>query len=136
VFCAIVRGDAPASVVTRNDVAMAFMDIRPVTPGHTLVVSLRHAQHLSELSDDEWLAVASLSKTVQRALRSSGVRCEALNLYVADGVAAGQEVPHVHVHIIPRYPGDGFGLKFPPGYGFVADRASLDAVAVAIRDQL
>ncbi len=67
------------------------------------------------------------------ALRRSGVRCEGVTLALADGEAAGQEVFHVHLHLIPRYQGDGFGLKLPPTYGTRPDRDHLDAIARAIR---
>jgi diadenosine tetraphosphate (Ap4A) HIT family hydrolase len=66
------------------------------------------------------------------ALRVSGLRCEGVNLFVADGEAAGQDVFHVHLHVIPRYEGDGFGLRFPPDYA-VRERDELDEAAAAIR---
>jgi histidine triad (HIT) family protein len=61
---------------------------------------------------------------------------EGLNVFVADGEAAGQEVPHVHVHLIPRHRGDGFGLRFPPGYGSMPEREELEAVAALVRSAL
>ena len=70
------------------------------------------------------------------ALRRSGVRCEGVNLFLADGEAAGQEVFHVHLHVIPRFPGDGFGFRFAPGYFQLPGRDALDQVASAIRHVL
>jgi histidine triad (HIT) family protein len=69
-------------------------------------------------------------------LRSSGVTCEGVNLFLADGEAAGQEVFHVHLHVFPRYAGDGFGLKFGSAYAHLPDRSALDAVAQRIRNVL
>ena len=66
-------------------------------------------------------------------MRQSGVRCEGVDLFLADGEAAGQEVFHVHWHIIPRYSGDGFGFRFGPEYENLPPRAELDRVASSIR---
>jgi histidine triad (HIT) family protein len=66
------------------------------------------------------------------ALYASDIRCEGVNFFLADGEAAGQEVFHVHLHVLPRFAGDGFGLRFPPDYR-VRDRSELDAVARALR---
>jgi hypothetical protein len=61
------------------------------------------------------------------------VKCEAVNLFLADGELAGQEVPHVHLHVMPRLRGDGFSLKLPPGYGRHPERSELDRIATAIK---
>ena len=73
---------------------------------------------------------------VAAAIRVSGLRCEAINLFLADGAAAGQEVFHSHLHVIPRWQGDGFGIKFPPHYGAAADRKTLDDIAARLRKQI
>ena len=70
------------------------------------------------------------------ALRKSGLRCEGVNLFLADGDAAGQEVPHVHLHVFPRFKGDQFGLRFGPRYSQRPSRETLDGVAVLIRAAL
>jgi histidine triad (HIT) family protein len=70
---------------------------------------------------------------VAEGLRSSGLQCEGVNLFLADGEAAFQEVFHVHLHVIPRFRGDGFGLKFGPGYGGRPEREEMDRVARQIR---
>ena len=74
-----------------------------------------------------------VAQSAAAALRQSGLRCEGVNLFVADGEAAGQDVFHVHMHVVPRFDGDGFGLRLPPNYG-VRSRDELDAAASALRE--
>jgi diadenosine tetraphosphate (Ap4A) HIT family hydrolase len=74
-----------------------------------------------------------VGQELAQALRASGIRCEGVNLFLADGVAAGQEVFHVHLHVIPRYMGDGFGFRFGPDYSRLPARSQLDQAAAAIR---
>lgn len=133
VFCGIVAGSEPASFVYRDDAVVAFMDHQPIQPGHLLVVPRQHAELMHELSD---LALARVWQVVGRmnvALRSSGIPCEGVNVFVADGEAAFQDVMHFHVHVIPRTTGDGFGLTFPPSYTDQTPRPQLEAYAAAIR---
>ena len=133
VFCQISSGAAPASFVYQDDAVIAFMDIQPVNPGHLLVVPRVHHELMGEYDD---LTLTRTWHVVQRAanaVRRSGVPCEGVNLLVADGEAAFQDVPHFHVHVIPRRTGDGFGLTFPPGYEDMPPRTELDAWASAIR---
>jgi histidine triad (HIT) family protein len=134
IFCEIIASRAEASIVFRDEICTAFMDIRPVNPGHTLVVPNRHAANLAELDEESGGRIFQVGQRVARALRRSGLRCEGVNLFLADGEAAGQEVFHVHLHVFPRYRGDGFGLKFSPAY-FVhrAKREELEEVAGKIR---
>lgn len=110
VFCAIVAGDARASKVHVDEVAVVFMDVNPVTPGHLLVVPRCHAAGLEDLDDDTSAHVWSLGHQMGRALRRTSLRCEGINLFLADGEAASQEVPHFHLHVFPRFPGDGFRI--------------------------
>jgi histidine triad (HIT) family protein len=135
-FCEIVAGRAPASVVHRDDQCIAFMDIAPVTAGHLLVVPIEHATHLADLDRDLGRTVFGLAQTLAAAIRRSNLKPEGINLFLADGEAAGQEVFHVHLHVLPRYRGDGFGLKLPAGYGPHADRARLDHDADTIAKAL
>ncbi len=134
VFCAIVAGQAPASVVYEDEQVLAFMDIRPVTSGHLLVIPRRHAADLAELDPETGGRIFQVAMGLAAAVRRSGVPCEGVNLYLADGVAAGQDVLHVHLHVVPRYRGDGFGLHFPPGYGQRPERQALEELARTIRD--
>ena len=106
------------------------MDVRPLTPGHLLVVPRVHAASLEVLDEDLGTRVFAVAHRLARALRNSAVPCEGVNFFLADGVPAGQEVFHVHLHVIPRTPGDGFRLKArrrTPG------RDELDATAERVR---
>ncbi len=135
VFCRIVEGQAEASLVYQDELVTAFMDILPVNEGHLLVVPNDHSQGLEGLSDASGARIFAVARRLALALFRSGLRCEVVNLYLADGRAAGQEVLHVHLHVLPRYSGDGFGLRrtkllMPPS------RRDLDGVADSIRRAL
>jgi histidine triad (HIT) family protein len=129
-FCGIVAGEVEASRVLEDERTVAFMDIRPVTPGHTLVVPRTHAARLADLDPQDGAGVFDAGRRIAAALRAEGV-----NLFLADGEVAGQEVFHVHLHVIPRAPGDGFGLRLPPDYR-IRERAELEAQAERIRSAL
>lgn len=108
VFCAIVNGQADGTRVYEDEHLLAFMDINPVTPGHLLVVPKRHAAFLRYLPEAHGAGMFVVAQRLAGALLESGLRCEGVNFFLADGVAAGQEVFHVHLHVFPRYTGDGF----------------------------
>ncbi|HEY1456386.1 MAG TPA: HIT family protein [Candidatus Dormibacteraeota bacterium] len=132
VFCEILSGDSPASFTYQDDSVVAFMDLQPITHGHMLVVPRAHAVLMAELEDSAAMrtfrVARKLSSVVRTALGASGV-----NLFVADGETAFQDVPHFHVHVIPRYPKDGFGLTFPDSYNQPPSRAELETIAAHIR---
>lgn len=106
VFCSIVAGDIPARTVYETDEVLAFLDANPLARGHTLVIPKTHAARVADLDGDRasalFDAVAELTPRVQEA-----VDADAANVGINDGEAAGQEVPHVHAHVIPRFEGDG-----------------------------
>lgn len=131
IFCRIVRGEAEASIVFEDEGVVAFLDAHPVAEGHTLVVPRRHAAHLEALEDTSGAAMFSGGRRVAMALRSQGA--DGVNLHLADGAAAGQTVFHVHLHVIPRRNGDGFGLRIHFGSRPTPDRAVLDSMAARLR---
>ena len=133
VFCEIAAGRAEASIVYEDELVYAVMDIQPVTPGHLMVIPKRHATSLADLVDDESDALLRVARRAAAALRASGLRREGVNLFLAEGEAAGQEVFHVHLHVLPRFEGDGFGLRLPPDYS-VRPRSELEAAAAKIRE--
>jgi len=136
VFCKIASHDAPAGIVTEDDEVIAFLDVRPINPGHTLVVPKRHATSLEEMPPTTGGRIFETAMAVAAALRRSGLRCEGVNFHVADGAAAGQEVPHVHLHVIPRFTGDGHRLRFGPGYGRALPPEERDSTALKLRAAL
>ena len=108
------------------------MDIQPVVRGHMLVVPRAHTAYLADLDPEDGAAVFRSGQLAAAALRASSLRCEGVNLFLADGEAAGQDVFHVHLHVVPRYEDDGFGLRLPPDYS-IRPRAELDEAAEALR---
>ena len=135
-FREILAGGLPASVVFRDEHCTAFMDIMPINPGHVLVVPNRHAASLAEFAEDAGTRVFGVGQRIAAALHGSDLRCEGINLPPADGAAAGQEVFHAHLHVAPRFDGDGFGLVFGPHYGDETGRKELDALADRVRGAL
>lgn len=133
IFCQILVGNSPASFVHRYEAVSAFMDIQPVNPGHALVIPNRHVAHLADLDGETAGEMFRVAQKVAAALRSAGLRCEGVNLLLADGEAAGQEVFHAHLHVIPRYPSDGFGFRFNDNYLTRPSRSELDEVAQRLR---
>lgn len=106
VFCAIVAGDEPAAVVLETDDAIAFLDVRPISRGHTLVVPKRHAAGLRELDGVLGEHLFAIGHRLGRAAREGALAADGVNLVVNDGRAAFQTVDHVHLHMIPRFAGD------------------------------
>ncbi|WP_405488496.1 HIT family protein [Nocardia sp. NBC_00511] len=133
IFSEIIAGSAPASKVYEDADVLAFMDIRPVTPGHVLVIPKVVARSLAELDPALGGKLFQVGQRVAAALRDSEVACDGVNFFLADGVTAGQEVFHVHLHVIPRTPGDGFGLRARPTS---PARADLDYLAGSIGGSL
>lgn len=136
VFCRIVKGVAPASIVFDDGKVLAFMDIQPVNPGHVLVIPKAHVAGLSELDEEAGAHLFRVGMRVANAVRRSGVKCEGVNLLLSDGEAAFQEIFHVHLHVIPRFKGDGFGIRFGRQYGLKPEKDKLDKTALKIRDAM
>lgn len=130
IFCAIVAGDAPAHRVFENDHAVAFLDIRPITRGHLLVVPREHATDLNATHPDAAADVFRVGHTLARAVRHSDLRADGANLVINDGKAAFQTVFHLHLHVVPRWHRDRFRFAA----GFVTRRLSEpERVADAVR---
>ena len=123
-------------MVHQDELCSAFMDLHPINPGHMLVVPNRHAPYLKDLDEEEGRRIFQIAQRLAAALRGSGLKCEGVNFFLADGEAAGQEVFHAHLHVFPRYKGDGFALRLPPGYEPDAKRKDLNDAAQRIRETL
>ena len=133
VFCRIVAGTADASVVYEDDRLLAFCDVNPVNPGHVLIIPKTHCVGLADLEVADGSRMFAVAQRLAAAVRSIGVRCEGVNLSLADGEAAGQEIFHVHLHVIPRYRGDYF--RHDSGQRR-ASRRDLDDIAARVRAKL
>ncbi|WP_336085090.1 HIT family protein [Nocardia sp. SSK8] len=136
VFCRIVAGTAPATKVYEDDAVCAFLDIRPITRGHTLIVPKKHATELDDLAPETGADLFRTGHRLARALRRGGLASDGANLILNDGTAAFQTVGHVHLHVVPRKHGDklafarGFLLRRPyePNSTAAAIRAGLTAL--------
>ncbi|TMC99068.1 MAG: HIT family protein [Chloroflexi bacterium] len=132
IFCAIVKGEAPASLTHEDDSVIAFMDIQPITHGHMLVMPREHAVLMQDVNETAAMRAFRVARRLASLARHT-LGASGANLLVMDGEVAFQDVPHFHIHVIPRYPGDGFGLTFPKSYEQPPSRAELETVAAAIR---
>ena len=133
VFCRIVDGEAPARTVYETETVQAFLDANPLANGHTLVVPKAHYERIDDLPSDLAAEVFGAVHTVTPAVEAA-VNADATTVAFNNGRAAGQEVPHVHGHIVPRFQGDGAG----PIHRLFRERptladAELDAIADDIR---
>jgi histidine triad (HIT) family protein len=108
-FCKIATGEIPCDKVYEDADTLAFLDIRPVNPGHTLVIPKEHCQNVFETPEEIWNKVMQSVQKVAQAIRT-GLPTEDLNIAMNNGTYAGQVVFHAHVHIMPRHAGDGFEL--------------------------
>ena len=126
VFCQIIAGELPSSQILDSDLVVAFLDIHPWNPGHTLVLPRRHVESFTELSPIEVAQLALCGQRIATALKQGFDGCEAVTFSLADGAAAGQDVPHTHLHVVPRRTGDGLGWR---AAGQLQDRETLEAIA-------
>ena len=134
IFCEIVAGRAEASVAYEDDATLAFMDLRQFHPGHTLVVPKRHIVDIFELDDETGAALISSVARTARGMRDAFAP-DGLNIWQSNGVAGGQEVFHLHFHVLPRWNGDEL-LRFYPRKPDYPTRAVLNETAAKIRTAL
>ncbi len=128
-FCKIVAGELPATVVGEDDDTVTFMDINPATRGHALVVPRNHAADVHAISDEDLAAVHRAAKR-QAAMARDRLEADGVNILQSNGPAAWQTVFHFHVHVIPRYDDDPLRLPWVPGPG---DPDEISAAADAFR---
>src|SRR4051812_41830147 len=129
IFCSIVAGTAPSRKLAETERAVAFLDIFPLTRGHALVIPKQHARDLFDVPADDLTAVALLAQQVGTSAMGE-LAAEGVNLLQANGAVAYQTVFHFHVHVLPRYRGDGFKVVLDRKPG---DDADMDAVADGYR---
>jgi histidine triad (HIT) family protein len=128
IFCKIVAGEIPSHKVYEDDQTLAFLDILPASRGHTLVIPKEHAESLFDITPETLAAVMASAQTVARILRSK-LRTDGMNMFQNNGAAAGQEVFHFHLHLLPRWTGEAASL----GRRSATDHAALGALAAELR---
>lgn len=126
IFCKIASGAIPALTLFADEAAVAFLDIGPLAPGHTLLIPRAHYSNLSDMPADAAARLASLlPRLVFAVQRATG--CTGVNVLQNNGRSAGQIVEHVHIHVIPRTDGDGLGFRWNAGKYGVGQAEALQA---------
>jgi histidine triad (HIT) family protein len=136
VFCNIIKDNSLASIVYKDELCSAFMDIQPVNPGHVLIIPNKHVELIADLDDETSSRMFIIANRINRAIRKSSIKCEGINYFLADGEAAGQEVFHAHLHCFPRLRNDGFRLVFSEDYKNRPPGDVLKKIAEEIRMKL
>ena len=131
VFCDIVNRQCPGSIFYEDEIVLGLMTLGPVTTGHAMVIPKQHFAYIQDMDEDTGRHLWTITQRTAAAIRSCGVKCEGINLFLADGEAAFQEVFHVHMHIFPRYEGDPF--KIDADWSIKPPRAELNNVAEMIQ---
>jgi histidine triad (HIT) family protein len=116
IFCQIVAGELPATIVDEDERTIAFMDIAPATRGHALIIPRAHSADLLSVDREDLHAVAVASQRLARRIRER-LRADGVNLVNSCGAEAWQTVFHFHMHVIPRYEGDPLRLPWTPAQG-------------------
>jgi histidine triad (HIT) family protein len=130
-FCKIVAGELPATIVAEDERTIAFMDISPATRGHVLVIPRAHARDLYDIDPEDLAAVAVAAQRLATRARDN-LGADGVNLLNSSGAAAWQTVFHFHVHVIPRYEGDPLRLPWVPASG---DMDEIKAAAAQLTGQ-
>ncbi|MGE0056472.1 MAG: HIT family protein [Dehalococcoidia bacterium] len=133
VFCRIIAGTEESSIVFEDERVVAFLDVLPINPGHTLIVPRRHGAYLKDMEPEDGGAMFKAGIRIGAALRASGLKCEGVNLLLNDGAEAGQRVFHSHLHVIPRIIGDSLRRDLTAD---IPLRSVLDEAAAQIRAAL
>ena len=131
IFCQIVAGQSPASIFYQDEHVLGLMTIGPVNDGHAMLIPKQHAAYLADLDEATGRHLFTITQRTAAAIRASGLRCEGVNLFLADGEVAFQEVFHLHMHVFPRFAGDGFHLD--ADWSYQPSRQVLDEAADAIQ---
>ncbi len=116
IFCKIINDKLPSSKVYEDQSCIVILEIQPINTGHVLIIPKEHYKLIIEYPNEIVSHIFSIAQRVNLALRKADIKCEAVNYFLADGKSAGQEIFHAHLHVFPRFQGDGFGLTFPKRY--------------------
>ena len=115
IFCKIIAGELPAHKIYEDDKVTAFLDILPISPGHTIIVPKTHVADVENLSDDDLCAMAIVMKKIGKAVME-GLGVKGYSIFLDNKDAANQHVPHAHFHLVPRKEGDNLSRWPQTGY--------------------
>lgn len=127
IFCKIAGGDIPSDTVYEDDLFRVILDLNPATKGHALILPKKHFANIYEIDDETLQKLIVLAKKVAVAMKDT-LHCDGLNVVQNNGLVAGQTVFHFHLHIIPRYEGDGQDLNWVPGKSVPEEQKKLAAL--------
>ncbi len=129
IFCKIASKQASASIIYEDETAIAFLDIRPLTEGHSLVIPKKHYVDMFDIPEDQLSQVYSVAKQVSKAVKKA-TNADGISIIQQNGKAAGQDIFHLHVHIVPRFEGQKL-----PSFSTLkeVERAKLDSMAKEIK---
>lgn len=132
IFCKIANGEIPSSTVYEDDLFRVILDLSPATNGHALILPKNHMANIFEMDEETAGKVFVLASRIAKAMKET-LNCDGLNIVQNNGEVAGQTVFHFHMHIIPRYTGDGQHISWIPGTSEAEER---DAIANQIKAAL
>ena len=135
IFCDLMRGAAEVSICYEDATAIAFLDIQPVNPGHVLVVPREHYETLNDIPKAVGLHLYQVATKLIPVVQTASGATD-MNIVVNSGAAAGQNVMHYHIHLIPRRADDGFDVQLPFPGSQMPNRQQLDAMAARIGSML
>ncbi len=134
VFCEIISEHDERRFIYEDDLVYVIPTIRPVNTAHLMVIPKEHAVYMNELDDETAAHIMKIAGRTAEAIRKSKYKCEGINLFLADGEAAGQEVFHFHLHVFPRFKDDGWGFKWDGTKNLIRKEIrELDEVVIEIR---
>ncbi|HUF51678.1 MAG TPA: HIT family protein [Longimicrobiales bacterium] len=131
VFCRIIGGEEMVSLVHEDDRALAFLDIQPMSKGHTLIVTRDHYETLFDMPEELAAHCITVARRIGPGIQKA-MAAQAINIFSANGSAGGQDVPHFHLHLIPVREGEPFALQLPLPDAAIPSRSELDITAARI----
>ena len=136
IFCKILKREIPCTKIYENDKVLAFLDIGPVSKGHTLVIPKEHYETIIDIPEDLLKEVIAITKKVSKAVKQ-GVEADGISIGQSNYKSAGQVVPHLHFHIMPRFEDDGyetvFNDKYPKGFCIISFLSSWHCASAKTR---
>lgn len=132
IFCKIANGEIPSSTVYEDDLFRVILDLSPATKGHALILAKKHMADIFEMDEETASKAFVLASRIAKAMKTA-LKCDGLNIVQNNGEVAGQTVFHFHMHIIPRYNGDGQKIGWVPGTSEASER---DEIAKQIKEAM